>query len=426
MRMCLETIIIGAGAAGLAAARTLQDAGQRVLLVEARDRIGGRIWTDHTFADFPVEWGAELIHGETAVTHALLQAANLHTLPAPRKAGLRWGTAAGARLIGELPPALQAPIQRLLAAYAELPERANLATDESLATYFVRRGFTPSEVRMADVLFAQTCCAPIDTLSCADLVREMTVDHAGLEEFRLAEGYGALLAHYSSGLPIQLNTPVQTIQWGAAGVTVVTPTATLAAQRCVITVPVSLLQAKTITFVPPLSPAKQGAIAAFRTAPATKLFYRFRKPLWDEALAYMMHTGLAARWWTPGYPRPGAAVLCCYITGERAAQIDAMAEADALQVGLAELAGLLGRTDVQAYYLGGRRIAWAHDPYARGGYAHIPPGAAAARPILAQPEQDRLFFAGEATAYDSNPQTVHGAIESGWRAARELLALAAA
>ena len=160
---------------------------------------------------------------------------------------------------------------------------------------------------------------------------------------------------------------------------------------------------------------------AFRTAAATKLFYRFREPLWDESLAYMMHTGLAARWWTSGYGRPGAAVLCCFVTADRATQLDAMSAAEALQVGLDELAGLLGRSDLLEQCLAAKRIAWAHDPYARGGYAHLPPGAAAARPILAQPEKDRLFFAGEATAYDSNPQTVHGAIESGWRAAAEIL-----
>ena len=421
MRMCLETLIIGAGAAGLAAGRKLCAAGQSILLLEARERIGGRIWTDTTFADFPVEWGAELIHGEHAATHDLVRAANFHTLPAPRKPLLRWGTAGGARLVADLPPPLQQPIKRLLAAYAQLPTQANLATDEALGDYLYRQGFTAAEIEMADVLLAQTCCAPINTLSCADLVREMTVDHAGLEEFRIEEGYGALLAHYSHGLPIQLNMPVQTIRWGNDGVTVVTPTATFQAQRCLITVPVSLLQAGTITFEPPLSPSKQAAIMAFRTAAATKLFYRFREPLWDESLAYMMHTGLAARWWTSGYGRPGAAVLCCFVTADRATQLDAMSAAEALQVGLDELAGLLGRSDLLEQCLAAKRIAWAHDPYARGGYAHLPPGAAAARPILAQPEKDRLFFAGEATAYASNPQTVHGAIESGWRAAAEIL-----
>ncbi len=421
--MCLETLIIGAGAAGLAAGRKLHDAGQSILLLEARDRIGGRIWTDHTFADFPVEWGAELIHGEHAVTHELVQAANFHTLPAPRKPLLRWGMPGGARLIADLPPALQQPITRLLAAYAQLPTQANLATDEALADYLYRHGFSAAEIEMADVLFAQTCCAPISTLSCADLVREMTVDHAGLEEFRITEGYDALFAHYRQGLPLQLNTPVQTIAWTDHGVSVVTPTATFQAQRCLITVPVSVLQAGLITFDPPLSPSKQAAIAAFRTAAATKLCYRFREPLWDESLAYMMHTGLAPRWWTSGYGRPGAAVLCCFVTADRATQLDAMSEADALRVGLDELAELLGRTDLQEHCIAAKRIAWAHDPYALGGYAHLPPGATAARPILAQPEKDRLFFAGEATAYDSNPQTVHGALESGWRAASEILAL---
>ena len=106
MRMCLETLIIGAGAAGLAAGRKLCAAGQSILLLEARERIGGRIWTDTTFADFPVEWGAELIHGEHAATHDLVRAANFHTLPAPRKPLLRWGTAGGARLVADLPPPL--------------------------------------------------------------------------------------------------------------------------------------------------------------------------------------------------------------------------------------------------------------------------------------------------------------------------------
>ncbi len=421
--MNYDTLIIGAGAAGLAAGRHLHDAGQSILLVEARDRIGGRIWTDDTFADFPVELGAELIHGEDTVTQALVRDASLHTLPAPRKPLLRWGAEGGARLIADLPPALQKTLKALLAAYNQLPTQANLATDEALADYLYRRGFTPTEIEMADVLLAQTCCASIKTLSCADLVREMMADHAGQEEFRITEGYAALLSAYSAGLPIQLNTPVRVIRRKPEGVTVVTDKATLQARRVLLTVPVSVLQAQVIAFEPRLSPSKQAAISAFRTEAATKLLYRFTEPLWDESLAYMMHTGIAARWWTPGYPRPGAAVLCCFVTAQRAAQVDAMSETEALNLGLAELAGLLDRADLKEKCVAAKRVAWAADPYALGGYAHIPPGAAAARPILAQPEGAQLFFAGEATAYETNPQTVHGAIESGWRAAQEILAL---
>lgn len=417
-----DTLIIGAGAAGLAAGRHLHDAGQQVLILEARNRMGGRMWTVNDFAEFPIEQGAELIHGEGAVTHQLLQAAGLHTLPAPRKAFLQWGGPTGLKRLVELPADLRATIDTLFAAYAALPHKLAVGTDLALADYLRAQGFAAAALGIADVLFAQTCCASIETLSCADLVREMQVDHAGLEEFRVREGYGALLAHYSAGLPIQYETPVQTIRWGGQGVAATTAHGTFTARHCVITVPVTLLQAGALRFDPPLSLAKQQAIAAFRMAAATKLLYRFQEPLWDDNLVYCAHEGIAARWWTPGHGRPGAAVLCCYITADRAAQVDALPAAEALHLGLREISTLLGRPDLPAACLAARRIAWAHDPYARGGYAHLPPGYAAARPMLAQPEGNVLFFAGEATAYETNPQTVHGAIESGWRAAHELLA----
>lgn len=416
-----DTLIIGAGVAGLAAGRQLHDTGRRILILEARDRVGGRIWTVNDFADFPIEQGAELIHGERAVTHQLVSAAGFHTLPAPRKAFLQWGGPAGFQRIAELPPAVRTTIETLFAAYSVLPHNLPPGTDLSLADYLRTQGFSTAAIGMADVLFAQTCCASIETLSCADLVREMQVDHAGLEEFRIREGYGALLNHYSTGLPIRLNCPVRSIRWRAQGVEVVTEREQFTARQCILTVPVSILQSGAIRFDPPLSAAKQQAIAAFRVEPATKLLYRFQEPLWDESLVYGAHEGIAARWWTPGYGRPGAAVLCCYITAERAAQLDAMPEADALKLGLAEMSRLLRRPDLHTTCVAARRVAWGKDPYARGGYAHIPPGVAAARLRLAQPEGGVLFFAGEATAYDTNPQTVHGAIESGWRVAAALL-----
>ena len=420
----MTVLVIGAGMAGLMAARTLHEAGVPVTILEGRDRIGGRIWTDHTFAGFPIELGAELIHGEKTVTQDLVRDAALTILPAPRKPLLRWATEEGAKAVADLPPALRTTLNALLDAYAQLPTAANLANDEALATYLYRRGFSREALDMADVLLAQTCCAPSTSLSCADLVREMLADHAGQEEFRIAEGYTALLTHYSAGLPLQLNTPVQLIRRQDEHLWVLTAGEWFVARQVIVTVPVSVLQSNAITFDPPLSASKQAAIAAFRTEPATKLFYRFTEPLWDDQLAYMMHTGIAARWWTSGYPRPSAAVLCCFVTAQRAATIDAMPEAEALHVGLAELTSLLGRADVHKKCVAAKRVMWAADPYARGGYAHIPPGAAAARPILAQPEGNQLFFAGEATAFDTNPQTVHGAIESGWRAAAEVLAAA--
>ena len=415
-----HTIIIGAGAAGLAAGRMLHDAGHDILILEARDRIGGRAWTDHTFADFPIELGAEFIHGEHAATHDLVRQAGLHTIPVVRMDNLWWaepGLPAVPR--DKLPAPIQQVIEGLLRDYHEMPD--HVKTVMSLDEYLRRCFWDADALKIADVLLAQTCCARIDTLSCQDLIREMRADHAGSEEFRIEEGYAALFDWYSRDLPIRLNTPVHRIRWTKDGVIVVAGKQIFMAEKCIITVPTSVIGK--IRFDPYLSREKQGAIEALRTEPATKLIYRFREPLWDEALTFMAHTGVTARWWTPGYGRKNSGVIACYITAGRAHDIDEMVASDALEIGLEDLGILLGLppTKLRHELVSGKRVSWAQDPYALGGYAHVIPGSADARPLLAKPEDSILFFAGEATAYDTNPQTVHGALESGWRAAREVI-----
>lgn len=418
-----DTLIIGAGAAGLAAGRMLHDAGQDILILEARDRIGGRIWTDESFTDFPLELGAEFIHGEKAATHDLLRQAGLNTIPVDRYGKLRWAIYRLPALpLDSIPPQLRATIVGLQTHY-QLLVKQSPDPDVSLAEYLRGRGWDEDALKIADVLLAQTCCAPLDSLSCADLIREMKADHAGKQEFRIREGYDALLRWYSRDLPIQMKVAARDIKWDQNGVTVITTTDDFRARRCILAVPVSILTLRIIRFEPVLPKDKTEAIAAFKTEPATKLIYRFPQPFWDAELTYMAHPGLATRWWTPGYGRDGAAVISCYVTAQQARILDELPEEQALTWGLTELNNLLEvrETDLRKACLEARRISWGKDAYARGGYAHVSPGQARIRPLLARPEGNVLFFAGEATAYDSNPQTVHGALESGWRAAGECM-----
>jgi len=413
-------IIIGAGAAGLAAAQRLSRAGHRVTVLDARPRIGGRVCTDYSFAAVPIELGAELIHGEGAVTHAIAREAGLATVPVDRYGGLRWADGGPARPLAALPAPLRSTIPALYAALHALPA-AELARDRSLAAELRGQGFDAQALAIADVLLAQTCCAALESLSCADLAREQRVDHAGAQEFRLPGGYSPLLAWLAQGAQLVLDTPVSAVRHGAEGVAVTAGGRRFAAEACIVTVPVSVLAAGAIRFDPPLGPAKRDAIAAFGSEPATKLFFRFDAPLWDADLTYMAHTGLLSRWWTPAHHAPEVPLICCYVTAERARTVDALDDTELRHLALGELAGLLGEPAVRERCVGMLRSAWGPDPLARGGYAHLPPGAADARPALAAPEGQRLFFAGEATAHDTNPQTVHGAIESGYRAADELL-----
>lgn len=416
-----RVIVVGAGAAGLGAALRLRRAGARVTVLEARGRIGGRVHTDYSFAAAPIELGAELIHGEGAVTNELAREAGLPTAAADRYGGLRWSSGGPALPLAALPAGLRDTIAALRAAYAALPA-ADLAADRSLGDELRRRGFGPAALAVADVLLAQTCCAPIDGLSAADLARELRVDRAGPQEFRLPGGYAPLLEWMAAGAEVVLGAPVAAVGHGGAGVTATTAAGDVyAADACIVAVPVSLLAAGTIVFDPPLRAQKRDAAAAFRTEAATKLFFRFDARLWDRELAYMCHEGLFSRWWTPALHAPDVPVLCCYVTAEGARAVDALGDDELRRRALDELAGLLGEPAVRERCEAVRRSAWAPDPLARGGYAHVPPGAAGARLALAAPEGERLFFAGEATAHDTNPQTVHGAIESGYRAAEEAL-----
>lgn len=411
-----HTLVIGAGAAGIAAARRLHEAGQRVLILEARDRIGGRIQTVNG-----LEYGAEFIHGDQAITHALVQQAGLTTLPIVRMANLWWAEPGQpARSLAQLPAAVAHDIQTLQHAYTAL-KNVPLAHDIPLTDYLQAQGWTGASLARADVLLAQTCCARLDQLSCADLIREFQVDRAGAGETRIIEGYTALLDWYSRDLTIQLNQPVQRIAWSQNGVKVATPDRIYEARHCLITIPVALLQQPTLQFDPPLPVDKQTALQGFGVEPATKLIYQFRQPFWDDQLTFMAHTGLTARWWVGLNP----GVITSYLTASRAAAIDQFSEHAALRHGLTKLSQLLqvSLIELEAQLVSSQRVAWAADPYARGGYAYVKVGQAHSREILARPEGNTLFFAGEATAYHSNPQTVHGAIESGWRAAAEVLAL---
>jgi monoamine oxidase len=427
----IDVLILGAGAAGLAAARALRSAGKRAVVLEARDRIGGRAWTDTSWSWMPVELGAEFIHGEHVSTHELVRTFGLTTLPSRRHEPQHffWHVPGDRlRAMSDLPPALAARWATTVAFYDALAQRPDDAPDSSLADYLARHHpeWDDELYRMADVLLAQTCCAALDTLSCADLAAEMKRDRAGKLEFRIAEGYSELFRRMveECNLDIKLNTVVTQVAWSPKGVQVATATGkTYKARACIITLPVAILQRGGVRFDPPLPTAKQRAIWAFRVEPATKMIYEFRFPIWQPELRYAAHADPVGRWWLPGEERDASSILTQYITADPARALDAMNDEQALVAGLDKLAEVLAQPalDVVSSLTQTRRVAWAHDPFARGGYAHLPPGHADARVALAAPVDGVLFFAGEATAIDSNPQTVHGALDSGTRAVGEVL-----
>lgn len=421
--MNTDVLILGAGAAGLAAAKTLTEAGIPNIILEAQARIGGRVHTRYDFAGIPVELGAEFIHGQGSSIYALAQTYSGDPLPIDRYHHLWWGIPA--QPWSHLPANQRLRIEAALGVWEDLGQDLQ-DPDGSLLEFLLARGWDPDHLDIADALLAQPCCGSLSTLSCHDWIRENQVDTAGKHEFRLPAGYSTLLKHYAQGLDIRLKTPVDTLHWRCdksplaptQGIQAWSGSQSFTAHRAIITLPVALLQKGSLAFSPPLSPAKQAAIAAFRVEPATKLLYRFAPPApWQDPQALFAHTGLFSRWWIP--PSNRDPVIICFITGDRARNLDRLPESEALSLGLQALAQMLDQphTALQAQCLAAQRVSWGQDPWALGGYAHLPPGSAAARPALARSEAGILFFAGEATAFHSNPQTVHGALDSGIHAA---------
>lgn len=401
-------VIVGAGMAGLAAAHRLRAAGRQALVLEARDRVGGRIWTDTRYA--PVELGAEFIHGEYAATWEVVNAAGLAT---ERYQGVRYLGRNGNVIVSDDPLT-----QRVVALYEQI---SNYEGPDVSATALLNRLTTPDDPAAGYVLrwLANMEGADPARLSAAELSRERQIGTAGWQNFRFPGGYHQVPAALARDATICLNCAVEQVRYDASGAELTLADGSrLRARRLIITVPLSLLQAGQIEFAPELPAAKRAAIQALAMGHVTKLALWFRRTFW-EPFGFLSTDGTVITWWPSGdatYP-----ALMGYSGGAAALALAGCSEAAVIEQGLSELTALFGPR-VREEFSAGRLVAWSNDPWSRGAYSYSPIGMGDARAVLAAPVAQTLFFAGEATPCNGHLATVHGALESGYRAAEEVLA----
>lgn len=402
-----EVIIIGAGAAGLAAGQRLREAGWKVLLLEARERIGGRIWTDHRYG--PVELGAEFIHGAQATTWQYVQAAGLRTQA--------WGSdrrfaRRGTMLATDDPCiALTYQFYEAVTTYAG-PERSVADVMASLAD--------PDEpaAQMTLRWLANLEGADPARLSATALAHERRTSTNGQGNFHLLDGYTTLVTAMAAGLTIKTGAPVTKIAWQRGEVVVTLMDGTQhTAPRVIITVPLGVLQAGAITFTPELPATKQAALERIAMGHVTKLVLWFDRQCW-EPFTIMSTDGKIVTWWPVVSTTTPA--LMGYQGGAAALALAHMSEDQALTLALNELTSLFG-SEVRQAWLGGQMSAWSHDPWSNGAYSYSPVGMGSARAMLAAPVDEVLYFAGEACATNGHLATVHGAIETGHQAAEAIL-----
>jgi monoamine oxidase len=412
-------VVIGAGAAGIAAARSLRAAGCRVAVLEARDRVGGRVWTARDLAPFPVELGAEYLHGEHVVTWRWLREFGLDALDAHRSEAW-WAFAGGRRLD---PRAFEAlvpsdPFDDLRAA-ADAWGAAGATLETALRAW--ARESRPGQLEAAWGLWNSASCldqaADLDRVG-VDGLLDATYDGDGDTNFRVGAGYGALFERAAASLEIRLGTPVTAVEWGARGATVHAGSTAFACERVVVTLPLGVLKAGGVAFDPPLPERKQEAIVRLGAGSVDKVVLLFDAPFWPEAMSGLFTDLDGQSWKLPGWGRAEQAPVLRVLMGGRAAErYEAAPDPVAKAVGELET---VFEVDLGGRLRGGRFVGWGTDPWARMGYSYVPPGGRGLRAALAAPMGGVLFFAGEAT-HVVRPCTVHGAIESGERAATEVL-----
>ncbi|MCS6836210.1 MAG: FAD-dependent oxidoreductase [Anaerolineae bacterium] len=414
----MTILVIGAGVAGLSAAHDLAQAGEAVTVLEARDRLGGRVYTRHDVASFPIEFGAELIHGDRVVTWDWVRRLGLHILNWPkqdeslvRMEDGRWLTMRQA--------CDQDPDFALTRTWArDFPTPQD---GESFAAYLERVGFSAEQIRYVRRSFGNALGEDIDLVDARAALDEIQDKESGKGDFRLVEGYSAFYNALAEGLDIRLNCVVQRITWGAAGVEVLCADGQRhQGQAAVVTLPLGVLQSGAVCFEPELPVDKQAALAGLRMGASIKMIYVFEQPITEPHIMAIYSRLNPPTWWSPSAGRdvPGQ-VWTAFISGNWARQLLALGEEGALQAGLDALRQELGRPDLQpvARYLQN----WPQDPFTLGGYSVVKAGHYGAREKLAAPTPP-LFWAGEASARTHQAATVHGAYLTGRRAAAEILA----
>jgi monoamine oxidase len=400
----VDVVVVGAGAAGLAAARHLVEAKLTARVLEARDRLGGRAWTV-AMSGYPLDLGCGWLHSADANEWARIAPElgfALDETPPP------WARRTEA--IG-FPAADQREFRAALERfYARLDAVGEVEPDRAAAELL------EPESRWNPLLNALSTYingVELDRVSARDFARY----HETGVNWRVRQGYGALVAAYGAGLDVTLNCPATVIDHTGTRVRVETRHGAITARAVVVTVPTDVLAAGGLSFRPAL-PDKVAAAAALPLGLANKLFLKVDAA--DDLPRERRVYGAIDRAKTGSYHlRPfGLPVIEGYFGGALARALEAQGDAAVAAFALDQLAAQLGN-GIRKRLAPLAVSAWGHDPFARGSYSCALPGKADARAALASPVDDRLFFAGEAaSAHDFS--TAHGAYRTGVAAAAQV------
>jgi monoamine oxidase len=407
-----RVVIIGAGVAGLAAACELAQAGLRPLILEARPRVGGRIHTLWSGEGAPVELGAEFLHGLAPEVERFIHE---HHLAKREISDNHWFVRDGRF------ESLPGFWERLAKVFEKIPEKRDGPYGQFAATL---RGVDEQTKALAHDFVEGFHAANANRISVKSIAQseEASEKVNGTKQFRFVAGYGELVRAMHAqavvhGARVLLGHAVSRVEWHPGKVCLTARAreelTRIDATAVVVTLPVGVLQAGSVVFDPPL-PAHEQAAGTLAMGNVVKINFTLREGLWPDDKDGFIHlaTEQLPTWWK------NREVVTGWVGGPKA---DAhKSSVETMNAAVGSLSAIFGR-DARPFISSAQFHNWRNDPFSYGAYSYVPVGGLRAREVLARPIEQTLFFAGEATANAGFQGTVHGALESGLRAAHQVL-----
>jgi monoamine oxidase len=423
MKTTKRIVVIGAGAAGLYTAALLKEAGYEVVLLEASDRVGGRVHSLTDWAETPIELGAEFIHGDSHLLYRYCQERQIELYPEGESYFIFQNQVRSHAQLYE-----QEWVENFLEFYHghHLYKGDEIALDK-----YLQQELSDEELALA-LPYYQTFAAALGTslpnLGMKSLGLGSKRWSAGEENFRINVPYSTFLQDMVEFLEdeLVLNAAVRHINYAdPSNVQVVTEDCRMFAADCVVVaVPLTILKQSFIDFLPPLPQEKQEAIEVIGMDKAgIKIAIKFGQRFWNQRMDSLIGSEVVSEYWVSTFCKPvQEPILTAFAMGEKAEKLSAMGEKKALEAIMGELDRLFHKAASECF-LDYYWYDWKNNPYIGGAYSYASPNSHFQRHKLAQNVERVLFFAGEATNTNGHFATVFGALETAEAAFEEIKSL---